>query len=361
MAIWKSENSLLTQKGVEILNKVKAGVGSITVTRVVAGSGRVPPSQLYTQIAISGTTKPMTIAQVRTREEGSEISINITNDGFTESFNINQIGVYVSHEDYDGEVLYHISQCEADGVDVVPPISNTPANFGYNLFLEHSNESSISITVNPQGSVSIPDFEEYKVSIESRIANLTYKDVGALSVSGGDMTGPINMNDHPISGLSDPTEDTQAARKRYVDVAKAAANAYTDTAKSEANAYTDTAKAEAKSYTDTAKAEANAYTDTAKEEAKSYTDSKRLTKTATITTTWSGSGPYTQAVSVSGILATDMPHIMPVYSTTNATAIAQKEAWACVSKAETSANTITFTCFEEAPTTAVQIQIEVMR
>lgn len=46
---------------------------------------------------------------------------------------------------------------------------------------------------------------------------LTSADVGALAVSGGDMTGTINMNGQPISGLNDPTEDTQAARKGYVD------------------------------------------------------------------------------------------------------------------------------------------------
>lgn len=58
---------------------------------------------------------------------------------------------------------------------------------------------------------------------------LTAADVGALAVSGGDMTGEIRMNGQPISGLNDPTEDTQAARKGYVDAAKTAANAYTDT------------------------------------------------------------------------------------------------------------------------------------
>ena len=146
---------------------------------------------------------------------------------------------------------------------------------------------------------------------------LTAADVGALPVSGGDMTGAINMNGQPISGLNDPTEDTQAARKVYVDAAK--------------------------------------------EEVKAYTDSKRKTWTATITTTWSGSGPYTQSVTVSGILASDMPHITPVYSSDNAAAIAQKEAWACVSKAVTAANSIKFTCFEDKPTTAISIQIEVIR
>lgn len=52
---------------------------------------------------------------------------------------------------------------------------------------------------------------------ETGNVTLTAADVGALASSGGDMTGEIRMNGHPISGLNDPTEDTQAARKGYVD------------------------------------------------------------------------------------------------------------------------------------------------
>ena len=146
---------------------------------------------------------------------------------------------------------------------------------------------------------------------------ITAADVGALPTSGGDMTGEINMNGQPVSGLNDPTEESQAANKRYVDAAKA--------------------------------------------DAKAYTDSKRKTWTATITTTWSGSGPHTQSVAVPGILSSDMPHITPIYSSDNATALAQKEAWACVSKAVTAANAITFSCFEDKPATAIPTQIEVIR
>ena len=87
----------------------------------------------------------------------------------------------------------------------------------------------------------------------------------------------------------------------------------------------------------------------------------RQTYTATLGTGWTGSGPYTQAVAVSGILASDMPHITPVYSTDNAMAIAQKEAWNCVSKGEATANAVVFTCFEERPQAEIPIQIEVIR
>ena len=88
----------------------------------------------------------------------------------------------------------------------------------------------------------------------------------------------------------------------------------------------------------------------------------RIYKTATLGTSWSGTAaPYTQTVAVDEILATDTPHICPVYSATLSTAIAQKEAWTCVSQAEANANYITFTCFEKKPTTAIPIQIEVVR
>lgn len=129
----------------------------------------------------------------------------------------------------------------------------------------------------------------------------------ALPKAGGAMTGAIDMGGNPVTGLGTPTGSGDAASKSYVD-------------------------------------------------------GKHVVKTATITTTWKGSAaPYTQSVTVSGILSTDYPHITPVYSTTNSTAIAQKEAWAKVSKATTASGLITFTCFEEKPTTAIPIQIEVMR
>lgn len=95
---------------------------------------------------------------------------------------------------------------------------------------------------------------------------------------------------------------------------------------------------------------------------KSYVDAKRFTATAAIGTAWIGSAaPYTQSVTVSGILATDNPHITPVYASSFSTALAQKEAWSKVSEAVTESGKISFACFEEKPTTAIPIQIEVMR
>lgn len=46
---------------------------------------------------------------------------------------------------------------------------------------------------------------------------LTASDLTALPTTGGTMTGPINMGGQPITGLNEPTSDTEATRKSYVD------------------------------------------------------------------------------------------------------------------------------------------------
>lgn len=87
----------------------------------------------------------------------------------------------------------------------------------------------------------------------------------------------------------------------------------------------------------------------------------RLTYTGMLDTYWPGSGPYSHSFQADGLVDTDMPHITPVYSDDNATAIAQKEAWSCVSKAVAANGWINFYCFEDKPKTAIPIQVEVIR
>ena len=136
---------------------------------------------------------------------------------------------------------------------------------------------------------------------------VTADDVGALPSAGGGMTGPIAMGGNKVSSLGAPADPGDAATKGYVD-------------------------------------------------------GKHLSRNVVISTTWTGNAaPYTQSISVNGILSTDAPHITPVYSSTLETALSEEDAWAMISKAETSDGTITFTCFKDHPTISISIQIEVNR
>lgn len=54
---------------------------------------------------------------------------------------------------------------------------------------------------------------------ENGNVQLTAVDVGSLALSGGTMTGAIDMDGQPITGLNPPTEATQAVNKQYADLA----------------------------------------------------------------------------------------------------------------------------------------------
>ena len=88
---------------------------------------------------------------------------------------------------------------------------------------------------------------------------------------------------------------------------------------------------------------------------------KSVERTGTLLSTgWTGSGPYTQTVSVAGITENDRPIIDIVLSATPATALAEVEAWGLVSKIETGTGSITATCLEEAPGVDINLQMKVI-
>ena len=78
--------------------------------------------------------------------------------------------------------------------------------------------------------------------------------------------------------------------------------------------------------------------------------------TANIGTTWSASGPYTQTVAVSGMLASDTPIIDMIPSTDPDTAAAELEAWSKIYRIDTEADSITVYA-SEATTQEITIQI----
>jgi hypothetical protein len=75
---------------------------------------------------------------------------------------------------------------------------------------------------------------------------------------------------------------------------------------------------------------------------------------------WSSSAPYTQTISVSGILATDTPFV-DVYLESASDGASIIEAWAVVSRVSTANNSVTAYCYEEKPTINIPIILKVVR
>lgn len=77
------------------------------------------------------------------------------------------------------------------------------------------------------------------------------------------------------------------------------------------------------------------------------------------TSSWSGSGPYTQTATVNGITVNDKPHWSVVYSSDANVRLTEKEAFSMVDDLETFNGYVIFTCFEDKPEVNINIQLEV--
>lgn len=187
--------------------------------------------------------------------------------------------------------------------------------------------NTYSLTPNEDGSYQIepepgeiiqqgtPIKAEYLNHIEDGIEELDTGKLDAdggtanqLSVTGGmSVTGGISANGSKVTEVGTPTTGTDAANKQYVD-------------------------------------------------------DQHFFRNVTISTVWNGSEPpYTQTVAVEGVLETDNPHVMPVYSDNIATADAQQEAWSMIDRGKPGNGTITFRAKADKPTTNIPLIVEVNR
>lgn len=75
---------------------------------------------------------------------------------------------------------------------------------------------------------------------------------------------------------------------------------------------------------------------------------------------WSGSAPYTQTVSVPGILAADTPVVSLFLPGGLSAAMvkAQKKAYGMVDRAESGDGQITFTCYNKKPAVDFQVAVK---
>lgn len=89
---------------------------------------------------------------------------------------------------------------------------------------------------------------------------------------------------------------------------------------------------------------------------------RAITQTVIVPVNWTGTGPYTQTVNVFGLV--DTGHIFATVDLSAAVdvenALAMQKAWNMVNKVTPAAGSVTITCFEDKPSVAFKLRLEVM-
>lgn len=160
--IW--ENSVITNKGMELQAKILAG-SNIAITSVKVGAGRVSVDQLKNQVAVSQIKTTASIMDMYTEDYTAIISVQLKNDDITEAFDLNQVGFYALDPE-EGEILYALAQTtNARHVPTEAEMPNYILNWNFHFSL--SNEFNLVVNSNPAGLVPQAQFDALKEKHEA--------------------------------------------------------------------------------------------------------------------------------------------------------------------------------------------------
>lgn len=152
------DNTIITDKGIELLKNALNG-GTINVTAIKAGAGKVDVSALKSQTAVSEIKQSGTIQGVTTASDGTiKIGVLFSNTGLTAGYLMTQLGIYA--KDASGtEVLFAISQ-NSTGKEVPSETSMPAWSLVHDFYIKLSNDVSITTTIDPEGYVTFGTLQE---------------------------------------------------------------------------------------------------------------------------------------------------------------------------------------------------------
>lgn len=159
------ENTVITNAGIELLKNALSG-GTITVTAIKSGAGKVDVSALKSQTAVSSIKQSGTVQGVTKTNETIKIGVLFSNAGLSAGYSMTQLGIYAKGST-GSEVLFAISQ-SITGKEV-PAESAMPSwSLVHNFYIKLNNDVKMTATVDPEGYVT---FETMQTALNTHTGN----------------------------------------------------------------------------------------------------------------------------------------------------------------------------------------------
>ena len=159
------ENTVITNAGIELLKNALSG-GTITVTAIKSGAGKVDVSALKSQTAVSSIKQSGTVQGVAKTNETIKIGVLFSNAGLSAGYSMTQLGIYAKGST-GSEVLFAISQ-STTGKEV-PAESAMPSwSLVHNFYIKLNNDVKMTATVDPEGYVT---FETMQTALNTHTGN----------------------------------------------------------------------------------------------------------------------------------------------------------------------------------------------
>ena len=150
MGVWKSEGTVITDAGMQLLADI-AGKGPLRLSRAVAGTDYTPLPELAKKTGISHVAMDLNFSEIGKDENRTAfVDVYLENSSVTEAFYHQQIGLYA--KDLAGnDVLFLVAQ--ADSPDYIP-VKTSHVYITHRIFMKFSGNAQVEVYADFSGVVT---------------------------------------------------------------------------------------------------------------------------------------------------------------------------------------------------------------
>lgn len=196
MNLW--QNAVITDAGIALQSRIING-HSLKISRVVAGAGLVPLTNLRQQTEVSSPKQDIRMLPVSIKGDNITIPVVLENKELKEGYELWQVGIYTEDPE-GGEVLYCLAQ--ANEKKTVPSAAEGPGfSITWNFNLKNSNTVPFEVTIDPAGMVTVEQYDIHTEAIEKlngEVGNLA----GLITSEKTNLTGAVNEVKDQIGQIS---------------------------------------------------------------------------------------------------------------------------------------------------------------
>ena len=170
----------LTKRGKELIQRTLEDGSELEFREVRLSSQSYNQDELEALTDLDNIQQTATLSQAKRLTDGNiKLSTLFNNEGASNGFTVNTIGVYVTNPDQVEEtILYGVTSTDEHPFYMAPHSVN-PISLTLNLTVGIGEAENFSINVNPAGSASQEDMNSIKDLI-TQLENASQKDIQEL-------------------------------------------------------------------------------------------------------------------------------------------------------------------------------------
>lgn len=284
---------------------------TLTFTKIKIGDGFLTSQAPESMTGLVNPLVTVDIASIRRSGQYVSVRGSFTNSGLAAGFYWREVGLFAADPETGEDVLY----CYQNAYDLAEYI----AAAGSEII-----EKTLTLIA------QVGDAPNVSIVVNGSLVYLTPDDLDAHNADPGAHAESIEVHNADASAHAEAIQQSIAAHNTDAEAHGTAFAAHN--AASDAHSALFAGKA----------ALGTAYTGT-------------LTVAG-----WTGSGPYTQVVSIPGLVEPRLrPDFALITSGTKATDLARWESWAYIQRVVAETGKVTVTCYEDKPTVALPFTLEV--